>query len=166
MSTLCPLLNVKPTVASLPSTAGGRQSTNRASGAETSCHIPVTHKRPSKCTLHASPSINFHLLFSGPFLVPPLGRVNGLAGPVGRTRVEQKAEDGSLIDVGLGWGWGWCLVITGPCCCFSPLFIPAPHHILRSLISASLYPMSTVFLSAFTYSSSPPPSFLCVVERY
>lgn len=137
------------------------------------------HMHSALCTPSTTTSTS-----SGPFITPvaPLCRANGMAGllilerDVVR-RVEQRAKDGSLIDLGwvvLSWGGAGvegCLVITGPCCCFSPLFIPVPHHILPfhtfHLLSAFCLSLSCahcISISTVIYllvSPTPPPPLYC-----
>lgn len=129
---------------------------------------------------------------SGPFITPvaPLGRANETAGLLvlekdDMRRVEQRAEDGSLIDLGWAvWSRGveGCLVITGACCCstspsfHSPALPHPPFSNFSSLICfrASLSCVRGISVSPALYLLVPPlanpplqsPRLLYAVKRY
>lgn len=98
-------------------------------------------------------------------LAAPLGRANGVSERDVMSGVEQRAEDGSLID--LGWKSGgiacyhfhmWLLFLSSDC--ITPANPRVSHLFSSYLLSVSLHPVSTVFLSPFIYSflHSPPLS--------
>lgn len=136
-----------------------------------------THMHSALCT----PSSSTTSTSSGPFItrVAPLYRANGMAGLLVLERdvvrrVEQRAKDGSLIDLGrvvLSRGWG-----CGVGACHWPMlpFLSschpsAPPHLHFScfsfsyLLSVSVYPSSTVFPFL---QPSPLLPLLCIVKRY
>lgn len=124
MNTLCQLLNVKPTVASLSPASftargglGGVCSTGLSTEpvGQRHPHFYLSHTFWHTCTLALCNPTTTTSPFtsSGPFITPgaPLGRTNGMAELLVlerdvMRRVEQRAEEGSLIE--LGWVvWSW-----------------------------------------------------------